>query len=256
MRSKLSASFASWPPAAQMELKRFILVLCLVLVSQVLGIFVVAWWTGQPFRWTTFFLLSHPVVATAGLTTYRRITRIRHPEQGKSQYGMGFLLTVVTLIAVWLMLVRWDISSRDDARLLRQEIEGRIQALIGQGRVNLSSDSLFVQVARPDFDDAALQTLIAQTPLLDRAEARFFLLDLSGTSITDKGLEQLAGLHQLEFLYLDGTKITTDGLKVINQMPKLQVLSVRQTAVPIEHLNGLRQVRPRLQVSPNEMELH
>lgn len=248
------APSATWPPAARLELKRSLLILAMLLISQALGILGVAWWTSQPFHWSTFLLLSHPVAAFAGLTSYRRIVAIRDPVRGKKQYGLGFLMTVMALIAVWFVFFRWDLSSRKNALLLRTEVEKSVQALIGPGRVNLSSESLFVQVQRPDFDDAALRALVAQTPLLDRASARFFLLDLSGTKITDEGLQSLASLHHLEFLYLDGTKITTDGLKVISQMPKLQVLSVRNTAVPLEHLQGLQQARPRLQISPSELD--
>jgi beta-lactamase regulating signal transducer with metallopeptidase domain/Leucine-rich repeat (LRR) protein len=71
-------------------------------------------------------------------------------------------------------------------------------------------------------------------------------VDLTGTKVTDAGLEHLKGLPKLQSLKLYRTKVTDEGLKHLKGLTNLQSLALEETGVTdegLEHLQGL----PKLQ---------
>ena len=106
-------------------------------------------------------------------------------------------------------------------------------------------------VAGPGFGDAELARL---APLA----ANLRWLDLSGTSVTDAALLQVAAMQNLERLYLQRTAITDAGLKSILPLADLYYLNLYGTAVTDEGLIALHSL-PKLkqvylwqtQVSPD-----
>ena len=52
-------------------------------------------------------------------------------------------------------------------------------------------------------------------------------LTLTRSALTDKGLEQLAGVKTLEHLVLPGDKVTARGLDHLKKLPALQTLAFR-----------------------------
>jgi len=52
-------------------------------------------------------------------------------------------------------------------------------------------------------------------------------LNLESTAIGDDGVENLAGLKDLQVLSLRATNITNDALKVVAEFPKLKDLDLR-----------------------------
>jgi hypothetical protein len=58
-------------------------------------------------------------------------------------------------------------------------------------------------------DDTAIPSLAAMKRLL--------FLDLAETAVTDKGLEQLAGMIQLRHLFVGGTQVTAAGAERFQQ---------------------------------------
>jgi hypothetical protein len=227
------------------ELIRMAWMLTMSLLSPAIGIGFLSFWTGQSLRWTTFLLVLIPI---AGLLIWDSVRRIqnRSSAQAARQFGLGSLLTLVSVSAVWLTVARADWVSQHQQSLLRQQVEQQMQKLVGKGRVQLSTDSLFVQVERPDFNDESLRALVAEGRSSGDLPFHFYLLDLSGTQVTDEGLAALSECAGLEFLCLDGTQVTGAGLQVIRQMPDLQLLS-RSRACP-----QARGVARRTFIRPNE----
>jgi len=71
-------------------------------------------------------------------------------------------------------------------------------------------------------------------------------LDLSGSSVTDRGLRRLQAMTELEVLKLDATPITDDGLESLNSLSKLQHLSLIGTSIRgpgLAHLKELPELR-------------
>jgi hypothetical protein len=67
-------------------------------------------------------------------------------------------------------------------------------------------------------------------------------LGLENTQVTDAGLEHLGGLTQLNSLVLSGTKVTDAGLEHLKGLTQLNVLSLANTQVSdtgLGHLKGL-----------------
>src|SRR5262249_54974808 len=70
-------------------------------------------------------------------------------------------------------------------------------------------------------------------------------VDLGDTTVTDPGLKELAGLKQLQTLYL-GTKVTDAGLKHLaglKQLHSLYLSDTRVTNAGLKHLAGLKQIQ-------------
>jgi hypothetical protein len=72
------------------------------------------------------------------------------------------------------------------------------------------------------------------------------LLSLSETPVTDKSMEYIRGLANLEVLYLDNTQITDAGLKSIHNLPHLRFMNLANTKVTGEGFQYLINV-PRLE---------
>ncbi len=209
--------------------------------------------TGHQLRWSTFLLLAIPVVSGLAASSWRRLRTLRGQAPRRRQFGLAQLMLFTGLAAVWLTVARWDLAAMQTPQGAKAVLEERIRQIVGDGRVHLSQ-SLFVQVQRKSFDDNDLRRLVDQLPALQSVNARFFYLDLSNTQITDRGMALLADCHSLEFLSLDNTRVSPQGLKVIAQMPLLQALSLRDTRVPPEELAKVRSQRPKVLVSPEEIQ--
>ena len=74
-------------------------------------------------------------------------------------------------------------------------------------------------------------------------------VDLSGTLITDVGLEILKGLEQLKELDLGGTKVTDRGLENLKGLNQLQRLWLNDTKVTDEGVKKLKQTLPRCEIA-------
>jgi Leucine-rich repeat (LRR) protein len=68
-------------------------------------------------------------------------------------------------------------------------------------------------------------------------------LDLSGTKISDVGLEHLSSLKELETLYLSFTTIKGSGLKSVTGLPHLRVLDLSKTSLTDSALEHLKEMQ-------------
>ena len=73
-------------------------------------------------------------------------------------------------------------------------------------------------------------------------------LHLEQTKITDKGLANLKGLINLEYLNLYGTEITDLGLEELAGLSKLKNLYVWQTKVTEAGVGKLKKAVPNLEI--------
>jgi len=79
--------------------------------------------------------------------------------------------------------------------------------------------------------------------------AQLELLNLSGSLVSAKGVEKLAGLAQLRRLDLRGCKRIADGVApVLQKMPALKWVNLYETAVTPAAAQALRTARSDLQV--------
>ncbi len=73
-------------------------------------------------------------------------------------------------------------------------------------------------------------------------------LYLEHTGVTDEGITQLGGLPNLEYLNLIGTKVSDASIKKLSEMKALRSLYLWQSAVTDSGVAKLRQLRPDLHV--------
>ncbi|NOX55360.1 MAG: leucine-rich repeat domain-containing protein [Planctomycetes bacterium] len=73
-------------------------------------------------------------------------------------------------------------------------------------------------------------------------------LDLSGTDVTDRGLECLSGLVNLESLNLSGTEVTDRGTHHLKGLRKLNWLNLQNTAVTAAGLRRLQAALPACEI--------
>ena len=79
-------------------------------------------------------------------------------------------------------------------------------------------------------------------------------LVLSGTQITDAGLEHLQGL-KVSTLYLGDTQITDAGLEHLRRLPRLGFLDLSGTQVTEAGVQQLKQSLPSLSVRRGETKV-
>jgi hypothetical protein len=73
-------------------------------------------------------------------------------------------------------------------------------------------------------------------------------LHIVGTQITDEGLDELEDLDNLRFLHLVGTRITDKGLPKLLKLKSLEELDLRATPVSDEAIEELKRKLPTLRV--------
>lgn len=81
-----------------------------------------------------------------------------------------------------------------------------------------------------------------------RHMARMKLLSLSGTDVTDKGLESVGACRRLEDLRLNDTGITNDTLDLLEGLPELQSLYVERTGVTADRVASIKVTKEGLTV--------
>lgn len=104
----------------------------------------------------------------------------------------------------------------------------------------LAQQLTWIDLSGTAVTDAGLEVL-AGMPHLTR-------LSLRETAVTDAGLRHLAGLQYLSHLNLYGTSVTDAGLDHLAQLPGLRALYLWQTQVTDEGVNRLTTRLPRLEV--------
>lgn len=101
-----------------------------------------------------------------------------------------------------------------------------------------------VELSGPNVDDASLSCLANGCDVL--SEVR--LLVLSGTRITDEGLQSLSRLEGLRFLDLSKTSITRRGLDDFSGLPNLEWIHLGRTRVGFFARRRLKRALPNLDV--------
>ena len=99
------------------------------------------------------------------------------------------------------------------------------------------SQTVVLQMANPDVDDATLQYLKGMKQLEE--------LDLNDTQVTDEGLRTLSELPRLEALRLRKTPITDEGFrKYLLPMESLKQLDLRGTKVASKTVREWKAAQP------------
>jgi hypothetical protein len=112
------------------------------------------------------------------------------------------------------------------------------------------SETTLIQVKRPSFGDADLRKVLELAEPLEQAESPLTFVDLSGTSVTDAGVAELANVATLEYCFLERTGVTDAAIDALGALQWLKVLSVNSTRVTPERLLTLSDARPELNIEP------
>jgi hypothetical protein len=109
-----------------------------------------------------------------------------------------------------------------------QEVIDKIRALGGRASYGLKGEEGGIQIVSLE------KTAIADKDLID-LQLKVFVhlakLDVSSTMLTDKGVEAIAALGTIRFLYINHTAITNESLKAIKRLKILERLSVTHTGI-------------------------
>jgi hypothetical protein len=209
--------------------------------------FALQWSIGGRFRATTAIFV---IVATALPSIVLLYFAKRHAE-GKSarQFSLAAFLASAT-IACLLFALLGSARQADLARYAeRQRLAAALNEIVGQGQARVSETTL-IQVKRPSFGDADLRKVLELAEPLEQAESPLTFVDLSGTSVTDAGVAELANAAALEYCFLERTGVTDAAIDALGALQRLKVLSVNSTRVTPERLLKLSDARPELNIEP------
>ncbi|HTQ38045.1 MAG TPA: hypothetical protein VMJ32_03405 [Pirellulales bacterium] len=101
-----------------------------------------------------------------------------------------------------------------------------------------------IQWYGPAVDDKTLAWLSDHRTALAGLKA----LDLTGSAVTDAGLQHLAAFPSLQELDLSESNVTAAGLIVLQSLPNLEWLGLRKTSVGLLARTKLKFKRPKLEV--------
>jgi hypothetical protein len=227
---------------------RLIVMSAAIVGGVLIGALALSYFAGAPFRigrvamMSLWILLSHLVFVFVA----------KRYAEGRSlrQFSLLNLFVVVSIACILLALITAD-RRRDLARnVARERLESSIKQIVGIGNVQFSGSTTLIQVKRPSFNDDDLQKLLGLNEKLQQLGAPIYLLDLSGTSVTDRSVVGLKHIHSLEYCFLLQTSVTDASIDALRVLPKLKVLGVNSTAVTTERLLQLSIERPELNIEP------
>jgi len=130
---------------------------------------------------------------------------------------------------VYVLTLNWK-QSAALSRLQNSEFEVDVRDFDIHGRT-INTDGWYVRISNKEFNDDDLQAIV---PDLDRAPVLW--LDLSGTRVTDEGVNRLRPIGYLPILQLNGTQITSECLSSLRYL-SVHHLAVRGTALRATDLN-------------------
>jgi hypothetical protein len=97
-------------------------------------------------------------------------------------------------------------------------VAGVALSLVGCGPQKATEEKGKTDVGDQEKAVSEIEKLGGKMEFNEKAQGRPVIsVELSGTKVTDAGLEHLKGLTQLQQLHLDGTKITDAGVKKLKQ---------------------------------------
>ncbi len=132
-----------------------------------------------------------------------------------------------------------------EARSQAELVDSAIRYALGKAADYRLTDADRKRVRELDFvlqslSDAGLEHLAGLTGLQT--------LGLSETQVTNAGLPHLAGLTGLQTLYLRGTQVTDAGLEHLAGLTKLRTLDLRRTQVSDDGVAELKRVLPNSRI--------
>ncbi len=212
---------------------RFFLVLLVVQVLLLLSERFQCFAFNEKKGWTVLIAVGVVGVAVVVILVWLVVSLFR---RRRFQFGFRSLLVFVVVLSVPL---GWFAREMQQARRQR----GAVEAIRKEG---------FVILVRYDYEldetGAFIPRAQPTTPVWLRKSLGddFFravtTVDLSGTQVTDTGLECLRGLNNLKELYLGGNVVTDAGLEHLKGLTSLERLGLNVTQVTdagLEHLKGL-----------------
>jgi hypothetical protein len=226
---------------------KFFRALPIVLACWLAGAMVGQYLSGKPFQITR--LLSLAIGGVTAILCWLHILKCRAAGKSPWHFSLAALFAAMTIVCVWLGLASWEWRSEAEAVAKRERLQAAITEIVGQGTVHLSGATL-IQVKRRSFSDDDLRQILKLRSALGEIGVPLWIIDLTGTSVTDSGVAELAAVESLEYCYLGQTAITDASLRALGKLPKLKALQVPSTAVTPGALVELSRARPQLDLEP------
>lgn len=163
-----------------------------------------------------------------GVTVDPQVRAASHETDIKVTKHLGIVVGLLALAcALSFGMSVWNIYSHkaEALRTLREiAVEVDVRDFVIRDKT-INSQAWYVRMGRQDFDDT---DLIGAIPNLDEAPALW--LDLSDTSVTDKGIATLISLDVIQVLSLKGTSVTKACQDSLGEL-WIQHLDLRQTEI-------------------------
>jgi hypothetical protein len=152
--------------------------------------------------------------------------------------------TIALAASAWVALTSAALAASSDKPTAKPETVTKIEAAGATVGELAQNDPRLVVAYHLSLGEKATDEHLK--PLAELAGPEIYALNLSGTSITDAGLANLAKLTGLVRLHLEKTQIGDEGLKHLVGLENLEYLNLYGTKVTdagLEHLKGLKNLK-------------
>lgn len=195
-------------------------------------------------------VLTFLIMVAAQFVVWLYFVKRRAEGKPLRQFSLAALFVAVTVACLWLGVASWQ-RQTDLAHLAkRRQLEKSLMDLVGNGTVHLGNPTTLIQVKRLSFNDDDLVKVVQLESELDAVGSPIGILDLTGTSVTDRGVSQLGTIKSLKYCFLTQTAITDTSLDALKTLPKLRILAVDSTRVTPPALLQLSIEQPQLDIRP------
>jgi hypothetical protein len=176
-------------------------------------------------------------------------TPSKNPKRRWCQFSLLTLLVVMTVATV--AFGGWVQYRRQRAQENRDRVAAYKETVAEVERLGGTVTSLWSQFYEDGRSQSWLEKQFDDPGVHDPFDIlmKVFQVDLSGTRVSDDGLEHLKELTDLGGLYLNNTQVTDAGFEHLKGMSQLRSLSLRGTNVTDEGVQELQRVLPNCKIS-------
>ena len=179
------------------------------------------------------------------------------PRRRWLQFSLRTLMVLMLVLGCGLgWLASKIIRAREQREAVKaiEELGGRVDWKPASGGITRTAAAWVGKLMGGDWSVDVGAVYLTGTPVTDaglehlRGLTQLRFLSLDSTPVTDAGLEHLRGLTQLQGLYLSSTRVTDAGLAHLRGLTQLEVLYLISTRVTDAGVNELKKALPKVRI--------
>lgn len=202
-------------------------------------------------RWMVAVIAMIPTMAGA-LTVFEFLRQKKLNPDSRFRFSLGFIFLMIAMVAVFFGAVSYEIRATTIGFERNKVLQGELEQILQGGTVsigNFDCRRITCDAARPTFSDSDLHLLLQKCRHPSQGTQELSGLFLGSTSVTEKGIGELAECDQLELLFLPSVTFSDQTIASISKCKKLKYLGINEKKLTKGQIAVLRKELPKVKLN-------